>query len=313
MSEDINNNNNNTNKDEEIVNDNKSDNDINKNSSLFKSRNKKRAIRKKEQDNGGVEHNDSAPTEKIDNENGDRDDVDNELSLSDVIEATKEKQKMRSKGKGVNVGVLAEGPHLKTHLRELENKLDDSFVTHSENNKVNIHMEKYINEEMQRRKQEQLYNKQVNTTVQQSSKETNQDIDNNNNKDVLQEKIEEHKALQQSLYETPSHLLVNKGRKKEEDKTNWVAGISEVVLPTKYKIKNILETEEAREKIDQSGNTNTTTTNKNQSKLHNRCNYNNVHASYTNESSSDTNQYEKSSDKATDEEVYERFKKKFRY
>ncbi|EGG20179.1 hypothetical protein DFA_07299 [Cavenderia fasciculata] len=266
-------------------------------SSLFKKKIKnKPSLRKKDGDDESSLTND---TSSIASENGD----DQQQDLSTIIEITKERQKMREKGKGIIAGVLAEGPHIKAHLRELEHKLDDSFTIATEKNETNVHLEKFLAKEMEKKKIEikhKLTGGLMGTTEHRKEEddENKQTKDNNANNTTTKIKTDED-----SLYETPEHLAVKKTRKKEEDKTNWLAGISEVSLPTSYKIKNIQETEDARSKIKDSKRSHYQNNQNNNQQQQN--NHGQQHR-FTRQPNENRNE------KATDDEVYERFKKRFR-
>ncbi|KAM9986983.1 hypothetical protein ACTFIY_011387 [Dictyostelium cf. discoideum] len=239
----------------------------------FKKPIKNRNIRKSIKSNDDID----------DNNNKEKDNQGNEDYLKDLLEITKEKQKLREKGKGVNVGVLAEGPHIKQAFRELENKLDDSFTVHQDKQEVNIYLEKYVNEQLELKKQQTLKN--------------NLDSDKDNNKS--NDNMDENKN-DINLFETPEHLKSQKG--KVEEKTNWVAGIAEVQLPDIYKYKNIVETEKAKDALDKQP--------RNYEKLLTPQNFNQnyqYHNRYAN------NKKQRNEDKATDKEAMDNFKKRFRY
>eukprot|EP01133_Synstelium_polycarpum_P011986 gene11986-13997_t len=113
-------------------------------------------------------------------------------------------------------------------------------------------MEKFIQEEMEKKREEikekmSAHLKTLNKTANGDDAAAAEQVDNRSRESKT---IDEHKELQDTLYQTPAHLAVTSGRKKEEDKTNWVAGISEVVLPQQYKAKNIQATEAARKHLD---------------------------------------------------------------
>nr|AFK33348.1 unknown [Lotus japonicus] len=55
----------------------------------------------------------------------------------------------------------------------------------------------------------------------------------------------ELKRAEDELYKIPEHLKVKK-RNSEESSTQWTTGIAEIQLPIEYKLKNIEETEAAK-------------------------------------------------------------------
>ncbi|KYR02467.1 hypothetical protein DLAC_01308 [Tieghemostelium lacteum] len=220
----------------------------------------------------------------------------NEEDLKLILELTKEKQKMREKGKGVNIGILSEGPHHKVSLREIDSKLDDSFTLQEEKKEVNLHLEKYIEEQLKQSKQQQ---QQISNITSTSTNTTTSSSSTTSMEKDYSSLTVDHDNLKNSLYETPEHLKTTSSIKvSDTDKTNWVAGIAEVPLSDSYKVKNIIETEKARTKIMEDKYTNKAN------------NYNNTthkeHHRYMNTKKS-------KGDKATDEEVFEHFKKRFRY
>ncbi|KAM9991284.1 hypothetical protein ACTFIZ_004689 [Dictyostelium cf. discoideum] len=238
----------------------------------FKKPIKNRNIRK------SIKSNDDINNKENDNQG-------NEDNLKDLLELTKEKQKLREKGKGVNVGVLAEGPHIKQAFRELENKLDDSFTVHQDKQEVNIYLEKYVNEQLELKKQ-QMLKKNLDSDNDKDCNKSNDNKDENKN-DI-------------NLFETPEHLKSQKG--KVEEKTNWVAGIAEVQLPDIYKYKNIVETEKAKDELDKQP--------KNYQKLLTPQNFN---QNYQYHNRHVNNKKQRNEDKATDKEAMDNFKKRFRY
>ncbi|KAM9962143.1 hypothetical protein ACTFIR_005031 [Dictyostelium discoideum] len=248
----------------------------------FKKPIKNRNIRKSIKSNDDIDDN---------NNNNNKDNQENEDNLKDLLELTKEKQKLREKGKGVNVGVLAEGPHIKQAFRELENKLDDSFTVHQDKQEVNIYLEKYVNEQLELKKQQILKNN-LDSDKDNNNKSNDDNNKSNDNKDENKNDI--------NLFETPEHLKSQKG--KVEEKTNWVAGIAEVQLPDVYKYKNIVETEKAKDALDKQP--------RNYEKLLTPQNFNQnyqYHNRYAN------NKKQRNEDKATDKEAMDNFKKRFRY
>jgi len=147
-------------------------------------------------------------------------------TLQQKLLQTKELQKLRARSKGVNAGVGAELSTLPSSeiIESTQRSLDETFTTQSDGPEVNTHMEKYIEEQLAKKK------------IQKSSKEELETTDTN----------------VADLYTTPEHLKTIPQRRTEE--SSWLTGIVEVQLPIEYKIKNIEETERAKREMMQSKN-----------------------------------------------------------
>lgn len=101
-------------------------------------------------------------------------------SLQQKLLQTKHLQKLRARSNGVNAGVGAELSLLASNdiVETTQRSLDETFTTQSDGPELNMHMEKYI--------EEQLAKKKANTT----------NDNTNGNKDS-------------DLYTTPEHLKVS--------------------------------------------------------------------------------------------------------
>jgi len=145
----------------------------------------------------------------------------NEVDVSLKLLQTKELQKLRGRSKGVNAGVGIELNLPPSITQEApQRSLNSNFTTQQDKPEINQHLEKYIEEKMK-------------------NKEPSAD-GTNTEKDKL--------ASSDDLYTTPDHL---KGPepKANSDTTNWLTGIVEVQLPMEYKLKNIEETEKAKREL----------------------------------------------------------------
>ncbi|KAF2072761.1 hypothetical protein CYY_005927 [Polysphondylium violaceum] len=235
------------------------------------------------------------------------------IDLQTLIEITKEKQKMRGKDKGISVGVLAESsPHVKQSFREIESKLDDSFIVHQEKQEVNVHLEKYLSEKMKKPTLAEMGKiglQSISSISNDQKKDDDNDINNNKNQDnndAVEGQVDgghysEKEKLKNSLYDIPDHLKpTNNTVSPDEQKTNWVTGIAEVPLPNKFKVKNIIETEKARQVLE----------NNNLPKDFGKKNDHNFNQNYNRFLQ---NKKHKNPEKATDEETMENFKKRFRH
>jgi len=144
----------------------------------------------------------------------------------------KELQKLRSRSKGVNAGVHADLnlPPTDPLLEEKSSRLDSNFTTQNDAPEVNHYQEKYVEEMMKKRAIE-------------GTEETDQE----------KEKKKEappppFPGSDADLYTTPDHLKPQVKQTTGET-TNWLTGIVEVQLPVEYKLKNIEETERAKREL----------------------------------------------------------------
>jgi len=140
---------------------------------------------------------------------------------------TKELQKLRERSKGVNAGV---GSDLNlppaTIQEEKSSSLDSNFTSQNDKPEVNHYQEKYVEEMMKKR--------ESSTTAENEGSQTTE----NSNKTPFP-------GSDADLYTTPDHLKTEVKR-PTTDTANWLTGIVEVQLPVEYKLKNIEETEKAK-------------------------------------------------------------------
>jgi len=195
---------------------------------------------------------------------------------------TREIQKLRARSKGVNAGVSADLSHAQVYevVEATQRSLDETFTTQSDGPEVNSHMEKYIEEQLaKKKKKESLTSSSSSVAADSSADKTDGD-----------------------LYTTPDHLKSIPQRKTEE--SSWLTGIVEVQLPIEYKIKNIEDTEKAKREMMQNKSSSSET-------RHHRPPPGESHYPRFTQFGKERNQ--KGNQRASDDVVMERFKKRFRH
>jgi len=186
------------------------------------------------------------------------DDVSQQYDLSAVVDAggaeavrlkllqTKELQKLRGRSKGVNAGVHSDLnlPPPDAQEERASTRLDSNFTSQNDSKpEINQHQEKYIEEMMKKRERESIATSGDGT------------INNNNSNGegggeggAPAAPKKPFPGSDADLYTTPDHLKPQT-KAPSSDTTNWLTGIVEVQLPVEYKLKNIEETEKAKREL----------------------------------------------------------------
>jgi len=201
-------------------------------------------------------------------------DGDDNDDIKSNIEEVKLLQKMRARNYGLSLSADAHGVSQAAVVASDKisndgdpnnnNNSNEEWSTKSTDNKVGLnsfqqeisdsvnidmHMEKYITEELERRRK----SNQINPNKKEEESEKQSDTTSNNNNNNNNNNSTDENIREEDLYKMKSHQPpVAKTAQNEEEQESgerWLTGITEVALPIQYKLKNIEETEIAKREL----------------------------------------------------------------
>eukprot|EP01102_Stenamoeba_stenopodia_P013241 TRINITY_DN4270_c0_g1_i1.p1 TRINITY_DN4270_c0_g1~~TRINITY_DN4270_c0_g1_i1.p1 ORF type:complete len:286 (+),score=105.08 TRINITY_DN4270_c0_g1_i1:87-944(+) len=211
-------------------------------------------------------------------DSADGDEPEDKRPIKELIEETRELQKMRQRYKGVDLTVTeSSAAEAWLAARESSNdatvaSLGATFTLQSTSNPIDQQLERYIQERMKKSEQQ---------VEEPKKKLTDEDL----------------------LYAVPDNLKANREVNQRQPASTLMTGIVEVELPIEYKLKNIEATEAAKRQMEDAIKSGTASEDAIAPPVGNAA------GGGGNASGGNNNR----GNKATDDLVLERFKKRFRY